>query len=221
MLAAFLQLTLVFFFFLGSVFSLSLGRRSETVKDFLPPPPQIENYSFGLRFQLADLFWVRAIQDFDFCESLVAKKTCRGQSWLFQILDAATRLDASYYPVYSHGGLALTVIISDYEGASLIFDRGVENFPDRWQLLYRAGYHALYEERNFAKAADLYRRAGENGGPQWLPKLVQRLEDPALRLELAERMLSDLRTRQEDAIFIEKMEAKIEELRAQLARGSK
>lgn len=119
-----------------------------------------------------------------------------------------------YLPVYSYGGLALTVIISDYAGASIIFDRGVENFPTDWQLIYRAAYHALYEERNFAKAGELYLRAGQNGGPEWLPNLASRIRDPEKRLELARRMLQDMHRRKEDPLFIEAMERKIGEFEA-------
>lgn len=208
-------------FLLSGIFSLILvisnwiGDARNQVKDFIAPPPLIEHYSIGMRPQLADLFWIRSLQDFSYCEEQIFRRVCRGNSWLFQMLNTTVTLDPEYKIVYSTGGLALTIIISDYAGASIIFDKGVEKFPEDWPLLYKAGYHALYEERNFVKAEDLYRRAAENGGPDWIYKLADRLNSKQGRIALGERMLQDLIKREEDEVFIERMREKIEEVKNQ------
>jgi tetratricopeptide (TPR) repeat protein len=193
----------------------------EHVKDFVAPPPLVEHYGFGFKSQLADLLWIRSIQDFDFCESQIVKNTCKGKSWLFQMINSVVDLDPNYLIAYSAGGLALTILISDYAGASVIFDKGVVQYPNSWPLLYRAAYHVLYEEKNFEKAALLYERAAKNGGPDWLPGLAKRLREPDGRLQLAERMLSDMYRRKEDEIFINKMKEKVEALKLEAQQSDK
>lgn len=185
------------------------------VKEFIAPPPQIQHYSIGMRYQLSDVFWIRSLQDLDYCEKMLAKNSCRGQSWVFKMLEAVTNLDENYYMAYAVGGLALTVLVSDYEGASRIFDKGVRQFPDDWQLLYRAGYHVLYEEKNFLKAADLFKRAGEKGAPSWTISLGKRLDTKSGRLEVAERLLADLERRKEEQNLIESLKEKIAAIKAE------
>lgn len=208
-------LTVVSFILL--LFSVESTQRAklDEVKDFIAPPPLIEHYSFGLKPQLADIFWVRSLQDFDFCEKFISENTCKGNSWLFHMLNAVVTLDPSYRIAYSAGGLALTIIISDYAGASKIFDKGVKAFPEDWPLLFRAAYHALYEERDFAKASDLFKRAGQFGGPAWTQSLANRLQTKAGQVEVGERLLADLIKRNEDETVIKHMRARIDEIKNQ------
>jgi tetratricopeptide (TPR) repeat protein len=185
----------------------------QNVKDFIAPPPRMELYSLGMKPQLADGLWLRAIQDFDYCENLVAKNTCRGNSWLYKMIDSVTTLDAKYEIAYSVGGLALTILISDYDGASKIFDRGVKEFPTEWNLLYRAAYHALYEEKDFKKASELFKKAGKYGAPEWTLSLSNRLMTKKGRLEISERILGDMVRREESEILIRRMREIIEEIK--------
>jgi tetratricopeptide (TPR) repeat protein len=204
--------SLILFFIAGFTSQLESKQK---VKDFVAPPPLIEHYSFGMRPQVADFIWVRTIQDFDYCEKYLVKRTCVGNSWLYHMLEAIVNLDPNYNVAYSAGGLALTILISDYEGASKIFDRGVEVFPNDWQLLFRAGYHALYEENNFVKAADLYRRAGENGGPEYCIPLSKRLGTKEGQIEVGERLVAQLIQREEEEGIINRLKEKIEGIRNQ------
>ena len=178
---------------------------------FVAPPHGLEHFHFGFHYALADLFWMRSLQDFDFCESTGQQSKCRQSGWLFQMLDVITDLDPKFRVAYSAGGLALTVIISDVTGASRIFDKGVQAFPKNWPLLYRAAYHALYEERNFVKAADLMKQAGQNGGPDWVFELAGRLYTQSGQRELAERMLSEMDSSNLDEEMKEKMRQRFQE----------
>lgn len=155
----------LFLFYISSFFSKPIQiKRSE----FLRPPPVIKNLTAGLSVQQADSFWLRSNQDFDYCDKPINGNECVGKSWLYEIIDMTTDLDSHFLEAYYFGGLALTVIISDYEGASRIFDKGVINFPKDWRLSYAAGYHALFEEKNKLKAALLYKGVAANGGPPWI-----------------------------------------------------
>lgn len=206
-------LLLLCFVSLGlAAYTVNLGQNIQ-VKDFVAPPPLIEHYSLGMRYQLADIFWIRSLQDFDYCEQTIRRNACKGNSWLFRMISTIVDLDQEYYPAYAIGGLALTIIISDISGASKIFDRGVKQFPKEWVMLYRAAYHALYEENNYLKAADLFDQAGQNGAPDWTRNLAKRLKTKSGQIEVGERLLADLIRRDEDENIISLLREKIENIK--------
>lgn len=161
----------------------------------IAPPPHLEYFSFGYQSLIADALWVRAIQDFDYCEIRLAENICRGNSWLAQMLDAITRLAPDFKEAYRIGGLALSVLITDVEGASKLFDKGTRIFPNDFQLIYRAGYHALYEEKNISKAAHLFRQAARLQGPDgtWLYSLASRLYTEAGQRDLGIQLYDEIK----------------------------
>jgi tetratricopeptide (TPR) repeat protein len=183
--------------------------------EYLPPPVAVKYLSVGLSYQLADSLWLRALQDFDYCEIKTNEKECKAKSWLFQTLNLATEIDPKLQPtMYSSAGLALTVIISDYVGASIIFDKAVRQYPKNWNIAYTAAYHALYEEKNKAKAARLYEKAAQNGAPSWIYSLAGRVAldngDEAYSRQILEGMIV---TNQDEKI-IKRLKDKIAEIEA-------
>ncbi len=179
-------------FITASIF-FSPQSQNEVKVYLIAPPPKLEFFSFGYQMAIADQLWVRAIQDFDYCENKIAKNQCKDNGWLAEMLDAITNLAPDYKIVYRAGGLALTVIISDYAGASRIFDKGVRVFPRDLPLLYRAAYHALIEEKNNEKAAGLFIQAAQAGGNAWFYSLATRLYTEAGKKELAENLYQELK----------------------------
>src|ERR1051326_909177 len=91
------------------------------------------------------------------------------------MLDAVTKLAPKFAMPYVAGAITLSVLVEDYEGAKIIFDRGVEAYPDDWKILYRAAYHYLFDRHDNAHAAELLVRAQKAGGPSWLNFLAARL----------------------------------------------
>lgn len=195
---------------LFTIFQTSKHAHNLKVKDFLPPPPAIEHYSLGLKPQIADALWVRAIQDIDYCENLLAKNLCKSNTWLSKMLLVAVKLDPNFYMVYMSGGLALTVLVSDYEGASQLFDIGVQHYPNDWKLLYAAAYHALYEEKNNKKAADLYLKAAQHGAPSWVYSLANRLYLKSGEIEMTEQIMSVMEKMIKDPEMLEKIRDRIQ-----------
>lgn len=195
--------------FLYSSFSIN-GKVGE-IKDLIPPPPNVEHYSLGFSPQIADVLWIRAIQDFDYCENEIAKQRCQGNSWLFKMLDAITRLDPQYRMPYAMGALALSIVISDIEGASQLFDKSVVQFPRDWKILYRAGYHALIEEKNELKAAERFDQAANFGAPAWLKGLAGRLYNKAGRVEDVERLINEMSSSDDNKWIAERIRTKIRE----------
>lgn len=180
------------------------------LKDNVAPPEHLEHLSFGFHEVVADLFWIRALQDFGYCESQVAENRCRGESWLYQMLDTITNLSPKYRIVHATGPLALSVIISDIEGASKLFDKAVAEYPKDWPILYRAAYHAILEEKNNEKGAELVRRAAQNGGPTWFYSLAAHLYSEAGQRLMIKSMLQDLEQQKIEPEILERVRKRLE-----------
>lgn len=178
-------------------------------RELVAPPSSLVNFTFGYHEVMADMFWIRAIQDFDYCEKPLSKNLCQGNGWLFQTLDLITNLSPTFRMAYSAGGLALTIIISDIEGASKLFDKAVLRFPEDWGLLYKAAYHALYEEKDTDKAAQLMERAARHGAPDWVYMLSMRLYTEAGKREMANRLFYEVEKTIADPAILEAMRKKL------------
>lgn len=180
-------------------------------KVLIAPPPYLEYFSFGNQMILADNLWLRAIQDFDYCDDQIAKNRCKNNSWLYQILNSTTNLAPDYYPVYTEGGIALSVILTDVEGASKIYEKGLALYPKDFPLLYRAGLHAYMEEKNKAKAADLYLRAARAQGLEgtWLYSLAARLYTDSGQKEVAVKLYHKMKEEGLEEGYLKRMREKL------------
>ncbi len=112
--------------------------------------------------------------------------------WVYHMLDRVTDLSPKFKLAYIMGGTFLSVVVDDREGARLLFDKGVKQFPNDWSLAYRAAYHYLYEIRNAGRAAQLLEKAGRNGAPVWVFSLAARLYEKSGRAELGITVLEDM-----------------------------
>ena len=156
---------------------------------FINPPEQLEHTVFGYKEVAAHSLWVRVIQDLDYCENAERKKMkgCKGR-WAFHMLDKITDLLPNYRSVYSLGGIVLTIVVGDTAGAGILFEKALKNFPEDWQLAYKAAYYYMYEDRQPLKAARLLQKAGLYGGPKWVFLLASRLYTESGRSQLGESM---------------------------------
>lgn len=177
--------------------------------DYIAPPIELKYLNGGFSTSISDSFWLRAIQDFDQCSEPLNEHECKGKSWLFHILNLTVELDNKFKEAFYYGSLALTVIISDYEGASVIFDKGVQSFPKFWQLLYAAGYHAFFQEHDKLKASRLYLAAVNNGAPDWVRLSAGRLAGEGGDVAAAKDILQQLIDHSVDPAWIEILRKKI------------
>lgn len=203
----------IFAFVAVAITSQMNGGYDMTQKQFIAPPPMIERMTFGYGEVMADLLWIRAVQDFDYCDQQVGENVCRNNSWLYLMLDAITTLSPKFRVPYAAGALALTVIITDIDGATKIFDKGVKAFPNDWPILYRAAYHYMYEVKDNKRAAELLIQAGKNGAPPWVFTLAGRLYSDAGNLELAESVLQDMINTEQDPVLIKRLQDKIQSMK--------
>ena len=203
----------IFAFALVIVSNLSHTTELSQKRILIAPVPQLQHLSFGYKEVMADSFWIRTIQDFDYCEETVGPNQCKNSSWLFRMLDLITDLSPQFRIPYAAGGLSLTVLISDIEGATKIFEKGVKNLPKDWTISYRAAYHYLYEVKDKKRAAELLIQAGENGAPPWVFALAGRLYSDSGELELAQQLLQEMKDTNQDPTLIKRLEDKIESMK--------
>lgn len=178
-------------------------------RDLLAPPAGIEHFTFGHQDVAADFLWIRAIQDFDYCDQQIAQNLCIGKTWLYKMLNTITELSPKFRMPYATGAVALSVMVSDIPGAAIIFDKGTLNFPNDWPILYRAGYHYLYEVRDKKKAADLFIRAARNGAPNWVYSLAGGLYNESNERALADAILQEMIKSEQDPAIIKRLREKL------------
>ncbi|MGZ6480603.1 MAG: hypothetical protein ACXWQE_14930, partial [Bdellovibrionales bacterium] len=157
---------------------LSQGKLSEEKKYLVPPPQSIEHFTFGFGPSIADSLWLRWVQDSDTCQSYgeykerpalpsedsknflknPRHKVC-DYSWGFQMLDAISKIQPRFKEVYSMGLIILAVMVEDYKGSTILYNRGLKEFPDDWRLNYQAAFHFLGDEEDLPRAARLLEHA--------------------------------------------------------------
>lgn len=183
-----------------------------SVTSYITPPKEIKYIVAGFNEQAADSFWMRAIQDTHYCEKQISTDKCVGKSWFYNLIELVTELAPEFSESYYYGGLSLSVFIGDQQGATLIFDKAAARFKYDWPILYLAGYHALFEEKNRLKAAALYLRAADNGAPAWVRLSAGKLASGENDLDFAKRVLQQLIDQKSDPRWIDGLKKKIEAL---------
>jgi len=180
---------------------------------YVAPPIEVKHLLSGFGSQASDSFWLRAIQDTEYCEKFISERVCTGKSWLFNMINLTVELDPNFIEAYYYGGLSLTVLIEDTPGAKIIFDKGVEKFQHEWQLLYAAAYHALFEQKDKKKAAKLYFMAANSGAPAWVRLSAGKLAVDGGDKETAEEILQHMIDTEQDPDWVRQLKSRLEESR--------
>lgn len=113
------------------------------------------------------------------------------QGWVYNYINAITELAPRFRMPYSAGATVMSILVDDREGARLIYEKGIKQFPDDWTMSYRAAYHYLYEVDDPNRAAELLLIAGEKGAPPWVRLLASRLFTVSGRAHLAKSVLEE------------------------------
>lgn len=185
---------------IGATFILLIGLTKLYLKPFqspsaftyfVSPSPHLEHFTFGYRELVADLLWLRTIQNVDQCERPLKPNEVCSNSWVFKMVDKVTDLSPRFRIVYATVPLLLSIAVNDSQGAVLLLEKGIKYFPNDWPILYRGGYLYLFDMGEKVKAADYFLRAQKNGGPDWLASYATRLYSEAGRLELVDQVIKE------------------------------
>jgi hypothetical protein len=181
--------------------------------EYLAPPIELKYISGGFNPQFSDSFWMRSIQDTEYCERTVNSGQCADKSWFFSVVNLTVELDPQFAEAYYYGGLSLTALIKDVKGASIIFDKGVAHFSREWPMLYAAAYHALFEEKDKLKASRLYLAAANFGAPEWVRLSAGKLAAEGGDDKVAAEILEQLILQESNPLWVKRLKDKREEAR--------
>jgi hypothetical protein len=212
-----------------------LTQHSETKVLLVRPPENIQRMTFGYDELLSDLLWIRVIQNFDSCGKdgyVETRDYSKGvklndlepcnYSWVYQMIRAITDLSPEFYTAYYYGGLNLSYLVRDIEGAKEIYNRGIERFPGNVPLLFSAAYHMLAEVKDESAAAVLLLRAAKAGAPSHIMDIATKLFSKEGRRIYAENQLKAfIANLDEDDPFRKKLESRLEALRLEISKERK
>lgn len=198
------------------------------------PIKTLQSLHFGHKNSMADLFWLSVVQNMGYCENgdqpsaynpggnleeilTVELKPSRcHKGWVFQMMDFITDLSPRFEAVYEIGATVLSVVVDDREGAKIIFDKGLEQFPNNWLINYRAAYHYMFDLQKPGQAGDYLMAAYRNGGPEFIPTLVSRLYSRVGRAMLGYTTLKDFVDNNPESPQLERAQERLKELEKEL-----
>jgi tetratricopeptide (TPR) repeat protein len=205
-------------------------------KKFLKPPAAIKNFTFGYNDFIASLLWVRLVQNLEYCEdgkytaedyvqpnnevpdklTGILSRQLRPSKchlgWVYSMTDVITEIQPRFYLAYDVGAIFLSIAVDDREGARLIFEKGVKQYPKDWQLNYKAGYHYLWEIQDPQRAAQLFNQAAQNGAPQWVNALSAALYTKVGQARLAKTILENTLENHPTGFDVERIKMRLEEV---------
>ena len=120
---------------------------------YLPNGKLLRVMSLGHASLLADFYYLWAIQYY-------ANYELEGRyRYVEHVFDRViTELDPHYVDAYWLGALILILEARDLEAGLRLLEKGAENNPDKWILLYLAGWEA-YHGGQAERAQEYFRRA--------------------------------------------------------------
>lgn len=159
--------------------------------------PRIVRRFLGLRLVAADWIWIDTLLKAD------ATREVEPFTGFYRAFKNIVTLDPDNLYAYYVAGMYLSVIKNDIKGASAILREGTEHLESTgytgsgaWQIYYALGYNLIFEEHDVEAGSEWIRRAAEMpGSTAMIQTLAQHVSTEQGRLEIAARILADLRRR--------------------------
>jgi hypothetical protein len=145
------------------------------------------NYQFlkvinvGHKRLASSLLWISTILESDV--SHYKQKDLN--SWMFLRFNTISKLEPMFLTNYTFGGLYLSVIKDDLEGASSLYLTGLKNYPNDYGLLKTSGYHFYFEVEDYVHATEVFNKLKN------FPNLPFSIRSTISRLEAQDGDLSD------------------------------
>jgi len=158
---------------------------------FEPPNPTMwlqsakiaDKIFLGYKQLVADVYWMRAVVYYggrrQQQEDAAAQGTTSAAKYdlLYPLLELVTTLDPHFKTAYRYGAVFLSDAPPNGPGrtdlAVSLLQRGVERDFGRWEYMEDIGFVYYWYVKDFKKAAEWFKRAGEApGAPAWLGPLA-------------------------------------------------
>jgi hypothetical protein len=128
--------------------------------------------SAGHKRLITDLIWTQTLIESDI--EHYKKKDLN--SWLFLRFNTISALDPKFYQNYLYGGQFLGIVKDDIEGAKIIYQKGLEQYPDDYQLNFQAGFLYYFEAGDFKNGLKYLSRVESNPkAPMYLKSITNKL----------------------------------------------
>ena len=142
---------------------------------YVSSPAAVQRIALSYDSILADIYWIRAIQLYG--DMRLGRRPGGNYDLLYPMLDLTTTLDPYFDVAYQFGGLFLAEKAPGGPGrpdlALKLLERGVAAQPDDWRLYQGLGFVHYWSFRDYAKAADWFKRASKlPGAPVWMEPLA-------------------------------------------------
>ena len=168
----------VFLCFLGTVYLKgppALGLKKKPL--YFTPPRVLKHFHLGFSDFMADLLWLRYLQNADFCSFEKGlpvykgdKKTCY-KGWAYHMADVVTELAPQFQSPYLFSTVMMHIFAGDRAGAEAILQKALRIFPKDKDIHFYAAY--LYSSQEDQRlAAHHATQSALYGGPKWLYRLA-------------------------------------------------
>lgn len=127
----------------------------------------------GNKRLFTDLLWVQTLMESDI--EHYKKKDLN--NWLFLRFNTISVLDPEFYENYAYGGQFLAIVKDDLEGAAIIYDKGLQHYPNDYVLNYNAGFLNYYEMDNYSKGLTYLEKIVNNPkAPVFMQSIINKLK---------------------------------------------
>lgn len=174
----------------------------------------LQMLALGNKRFIADVFWILTLLESD----LEKYQKKDAGDWMFLRFQTIANLDHLFYQNYIYGGQYLSIVKDDLEGAAVIYDRGLQYYPEDFALNLNAGFNYYFELGNYEAGLVLLDRIKDHPkAPVQLPSIVHKLkletgQDP----EAIFQLVLDRYQKTEDEYLKEKLHNDLYALRAEI-----
>lgn len=136
-------------------FTIALSIKADSTKPldweqskltYLPGKKMVKAMALGNESALASVLWIKGLLHF-----VDAQYEGKEAEWFGHILKVVTHLNPKFKPAYDKGTLYLSGSAVDL--ARDVAVKGMQEFPDDWQLRVFAAMYEIKADSNYAKAA--------------------------------------------------------------------
>lgn len=192
-----------FLYFLSALFLIAayaVNLNNEKPLMFVAKQDQAINFNaslfnylnLGMKRLISSTLWTSTIIESDI--EHYKKKDLN--SWMFLRFNLISELDPQFYENYSFGGPYLSIIKDDIEGASIIYKKGLIQYPNDYSLIKDASFHFYFEAKDKASSIEFFRRLKKfPQAPLYLQTSMARMEAAQGNLDAALAMLTEMQSK--------------------------
>jgi hypothetical protein len=208
---------------LGAAAALQAARESaappaaETTLLYVRSPAFIQRAVLSYDALAADVYWIRALQHFG--RTKLAPGTEKRYDLLYPLLDITTSLDPRFNLAYRFGAIFLAEPSPGGAGrpdqAIALLRKGLEAQPARWEFAQDIGFVHYWWHRDYAQAAEWFRRAAAiPGAPSWMAPLAAVTEAEGGNRESSRRLWHEILSESDEEWLIAQAEFRLRQLDA-------